>query len=285
MVDVWSLKQSTQIAARFTGRRPLRINKESKVMARPLLAGFLAAFLFSIAGSSSALAARPSDSLLPATTKGYLSVPSVSQLREQFSRSEFGQLINDPAMKPFVDDFKRQLHQQGMKQLEQFGLSWDELDGIPSGEVAVAAIQVSLDEGAIALLVDVTGHAPQAEAQLAKVGDRLIQNGAKRVRRPDGDPLVVYQLPAEPGRKDSAMIVYTLQQNMLLAGDNVAVIEGILRAMTSGRDDSLATLRAYREIMTRCASSAGGLAPSNPLDTPKWYVLRRRYVKSARVPI
>jgi hypothetical protein len=246
-------------------------------MARPLLAGCLAAILLVGVGLSPALAAKPSDSLLPATTKGYLSVPSLSQLRDQFSRSEFGQLVNDPAMKPFVEDFKRQLRQQGMKQLEQFGLSWDELDGIPSGEVAVAAIQVSIDEGAIALLVDVTGNSRQAEAQLAKVGERLTQSGAKRVRRPDGDPLVVYQLPAEPGRKESPTIVYALQQNMLVAGDNVAVIEGILRAMTDGRDDSLASVRAYREIMTRCASSAAGLAPNL-----RWFIEPFGYAEVVR---
>jgi hypothetical protein len=231
-------------------------------MARPLLVGFLAAILLACTSLSPALAARPFDSLLPATTKGYLSIPDLVQLQEQFNRSQFGQLANDPAMKPFVEDFKRQLRQRGMKQLEQFGLSWDELDGIPGGELAVAAIQISIDEGAVALLVDVTGHAPQAEAQLAKVSQRLIQNGAKRVRRADGDPLVVYQLPAEPGRKESPTVAYFLQQNVLVAGDNVAVIEGILHAMTDGRDDSLAGVTAYREIMGRCAGSAGGVAPN-----------------------
>ncbi len=206
-------------------------------MARPLLVGSLAAMLLLLAGLSPAHAARPSDSLLPATTKGYLSIPNLAQLRDQFNRSPLGQLANDPAMKPFVEGFKRQVRQQGMKQLEQFGLSWDELDGIPSGEVAVAAIQVSIDESAVALIVDVTGHDRQAEAKLAKVGERLIQNGAKRVARANGDPIVVYQLPSEPGRTDPPTVAYFLQQNMLVAGDNVAVLEGILprwaaRAMT-----------------------------------------------------
>jgi hypothetical protein len=257
-------QQPTKIALRFMGhRRRLRsFNKESKVMARPLLIGGFAALLLVCVGLSPALAARPSDILLPATTKGYLSIPDLGQLREQFNRSQFGQLAGDPAMKSFVEDLKRQLRQQGMKQLEQFGLAWDELDGIPGGEVALAVIQLSIDEGAVALVVNVTGHGPQAEAQLAKVGDRLIQNGAKRVRRAAGDPLVVYQLPTEPGRKEAPTVAYFLQQDMLVAGDNVAVVEGILHALSEGREDSLASVKAYHEIMARCAASAGSLAPN-----------------------
>jgi hypothetical protein len=246
-------------------------------MARPLLVGSLVAMLLVSVGLSSVLAAQPSDSLLPATTKGYLSIPNLAQLREQFNRSPFGQLAGDPAMKPFVEDFKRQLRQQGMKQLEQFGLSWDELDGIPSGEVALAAIQISIDEGAVAMIVDVTGHDRQAQAQLAKVGERLVQNGAKRIRRADGDPLVVYQLPGEPGRKESPTVAYFLQQNMLVAGDNVSVVEGISHALSGGRDDSLANVVAYHQIMTRCASSAAGLAPNL-----RWFIEPFGYAEVVR---
>jgi hypothetical protein len=268
-----------EIALRFFGlsRQFRSIYKESKVMARPLLVGTLAAMLLLLAGLSPARAAKPSDSLLPATTKGYLSVPNLAQLRDQFNRSPLGQLANDPAMKPFVDDFKRQLHQRGMKQLEQFGLSWDELDGIPSGEIAVAAIQISVDEGAVALIVDVTGHDRQAEAQLAKVNDRLTQSGAKRIARANGDPLVVYQLPSEPGRNEAPTVGYFIQQNVLVAGDNVTVLEGILQALKGTRDDSLASLPAYREIMTRCASSAGNLAPDL-----RWFVEPFGYAEVVR---
>lgn len=234
-------------------------------MVRSLLIGGLAAIL--LACSSIAHAALPSDSLLPASTKGYLSVPDFAKFREQFTKSQFGQLASDPAMKPFVEDIKRQLRQQGMKQLEEVGLSWDELGGIPGGEIAIAAIQVSIDEGAVALLIDITGHVPQTEAQLAKVNARLTQNGAKRISRPAGDSMVVYQLPAEPGRKDAPTIAYFIQKDMLVAGDNVAVLEGIRHAITDGRDDSLAALTAYRQIMARCAASAGGAAPNL-----RWFV-------------
>src|ERR1700733_4441331 len=118
-------------------------------MIRPLLAAWIAAVLLACSGQSTAIAAKPADSLLPASTKGYLCVPDLCQLREQFNNSEFGKLANDPSLQPFVEDFKRQLRQQGIKQSEQLGLSWDELEGVPGGEVALAVVQVSVDEMAI----------------------------------------------------------------------------------------------------------------------------------------
>jgi len=43
-----------------------------------------------------------SESLFPETTKGYLSVGSVDQLREAWDKTQLGQLTKDPAMKPFI---------------------------------------------------------------------------------------------------------------------------------------------------------------------------------------
>ena len=124
----------------------------------------LIAFVFGAATATVAAAgaAIPSDNLLPATTKGYVSIADLNALVDHFNRSQFGQLANDPTMKPFVDSIKRQIGQQGLKQLDQLGFSWDELDGVPGGEVAMATIQLSPDDSAVALFVDVTGHVPQA---------------------------------------------------------------------------------------------------------------------------
>jgi hypothetical protein len=232
------------------------------VIIRPLLKSWFVAVVLVGWSHNPALAARPSDSLLPTTTKGYLSIPDLGQLREQFNCSQFGKLAKDPVLVPFVEDFKQQLRQQGMKQLEQLGLSWDELQDVPSGEVALAVVQISPDESAVVLVIDVTGHITQAEAQLTKVGNRLIQNGAKHLSAKAGDPLVVYQLPGEPGRKDAPTTAYFLQQNMLVASDSVPVLQGILNALTDGREDSLASVTAYHQIMSQCASAASGLKPN-----------------------
>jgi hypothetical protein len=78
-------------------------------------------------------ATPPTEELLPNTTKGYLSVPNVDQLEEAFNKTQMGQLANDPAMKPFIDDLKRQLREQWTKSHQKLGISWEDLDGVPAG--------------------------------------------------------------------------------------------------------------------------------------------------------
>ena len=175
-----------------------------------------------IASSNCAFAAQSADRLLPASTKGFISAPDVGRLNNQFNHSQFGQLVNDPAMKPFLDGFRQQLHQQGLKQLDQLGLSWEELEGLPKGEVALAVIEISPDEAAVALIADVTGHADKAAAVLAKVGDRLSRNGGKRIPRAGGDATIIYQLVGEPGAKPP-VVGYCIYRDTLVACDNIAL--------------------------------------------------------------
>ena len=169
-----------------------------------------------------------------------------------FNRSQFGQLVGDPAMKPFLDGLKQQLRLQGLKQLDQLGLSWAELEGLPTGEAALAVIEISADEAAVALVTDVTGHSDQAAAVLAKVGERLTRNGAKRLPRAGGDPTIVYQFVGEPGAKPP-VVGYCVSHEMLVACDNIPLLESMLQALGGDRKDSLANVAAYHEIMTKCA--------------------------------
>ena len=79
-------------------------------------------------------AAQPSETLLPRTTKGYISVQNLDRLQKDFNKTQLGQLLEDPIMKPFADDFRRQLQQKWTKSHHKLGVTWDKgkraLDGI-----------------------------------------------------------------------------------------------------------------------------------------------------------
>ena len=60
-------------------------------------------------------AAPPSEQLLPATTKGYVSVGDVDRFRADWAKTQIGQLLADPIMQPFVEDFKQQLWANGIR--------------------------------------------------------------------------------------------------------------------------------------------------------------------------
>src|SRR5437667_1926965 len=86
---------------------------------------------------------QPSELLLPATTKGFISTHDVEEVRKKFNETQLGELVNDPLMKPFIDDLKEQIGQKLERAGKRLGVKWNDLEGVYGGEVALALIQPS----------------------------------------------------------------------------------------------------------------------------------------------
>ena len=212
-------------------------------------------------------AAPKSETLLPDTTKAYVSVADVGVLRDNFNRTQWGQLVHDPAMQPFVEDFRHQLKQKGGRQLEDMGLSWQDLQGVPGGEVSLALVRPRPGRMAVVVLVDVSGHRDQAQALLEKVGANLITRGALRVPRDPREPMLVFNLPDEENKRSGRQSAYFLKNDLLAASDDVETLHNVLAASSADRADSLAQFKPFHEIMARCDKSAGGVSPQI-----RWFV-------------
>ena len=223
-----------------------------------------------------AQAAPKSETLLPDTTKGYVSVGDVAALRDSFNRSQWGLLVNDPVLQDFVKDFKRQLKENGVQRMEGLGLTWDDLDGVPGGEVSLATIQPAPGRMAVVVMVDVTGHKDQAAALVAKIDARLVERGAQRMPHDDGGP-VVFDLPKQEGQKRIHQVAYILTGDLLAVSDDSEVLQSIVAAVKDGRKDSLASVKAFSGIMARCAESAGSTQPQL-----RWFVDPFGYVEMIR---
>ena len=125
-----------------------------------------------------------SEQLLPATTKGWLSIPRAKELKESVERSQFGKLLNDPDLKPWVADLKTQAIDLLNKNNVRLGLEFADLEVIETGEIAVATV---LDPGgtsyAIVLLVNVKGAKEETDALLKKIESRLQDRGAEKTEK------------------------------------------------------------------------------------------------------
>ena len=126
-----------------------------------------------VLASATARAAPPSDSLLPAATKGYVSIPQVQALADSFRQTQLGRLLDDPLMKPFGDDIRRQIKQKWSQSHSKLGLSLEDLEGIATGELSLAVVAIPRGRAALAVLVDVSGKEDEARATLAKVEAEL----------------------------------------------------------------------------------------------------------------
>lgn len=218
-----------------------------------------------IAGStigSVADAAPPADRLLPDTTMGFLSVGNLERLEDRWRQSQFGRFVEDEAMRPFIDEVRSRIERRTSAIRDKVGLSLSDLEGIASGEVAVAVVRPNDQAAALALLADVTGREAKARELLDKVDANLTARGAgKQADILRTTRLTIYTMPPEEGRGRAQTIVVFLRGQMLCVADDREVAEGILARFADNAQSRLTDVPAYRESMQRCQAAAGDLAP------------------------
>jgi hypothetical protein len=228
--------------------------------------------------AQSQAAVPPAENLLPNSTKGFLTAASMDVLRDNWNKTQLGQLMQDEAMKPFVEDLQRQLQEKWMKTHQKLGITWEDLQEVPSGEVALGLILPSATEVAAAIVADVTGHEKQTAALLEKINQNLAaQKAVKRTHKIAGTVVTTFDIPKtedEPARH----VAYFVKDDLLAAADSVKVIEGILARQAGSKTDSLSHLPAFMAITKRCSKGAGELAPH-----ARWFVEPFGYVDAVRL--
>jgi hypothetical protein len=215
---------------------------------------------------------------MPNSTKGFLAVGSVDALSASWNKTQLGQLTQDPAMKPFIEDLRRQLQQKWSQTHRKLGITWDDLEGVPTGEVAIGLILPSSTEVAIAVLADVTGNLDKANGLLDKIQKNLAdQKAVRNQRNVQGTQVTVFDIPKyeeEPARQ----MIYFIKDDLLAASDNLNVIEGILSRQAQAREDSLGAVPAFEAIAKRCRTGAGELVPHI-----RWFIEPFGYADAVRL--
>jgi hypothetical protein len=218
-----------------------------------------------IAGAS---AAPPCDALLPSSTKGFVSVPDVSQLIEAWHQTELGRLLDDPLMKPFSDDLRRQLKEKWARSHAKLGLTLDNLDDLATGELALAVVMPAKGKAAVALLVDVAGREGKARQTFETLAAELIKQGAKRTKHEHrGTTLTVLDTTTKGERKESIHTVYFEKDGLLVTATSLEVATEIVDRLAGAEHETLAGVPAYRAVMDRCESGAIGLSPH-----ARWFI-------------
>jgi hypothetical protein len=218
--------------------------------------------------AATGLAATPCDRLFPATTKAFVSVESVPTFIEHYLKTEFGQLLEDPDVRPFRDDLERQIREKGWDLQDRLGLSWEDVDGLATGELALGIVPSANGRATTTLLVDVSQSKELAEKILAKTAESFQRsNAAHSSQQAGGATLHVFDIPADSQKKRPArQVAYFLHQGVLGLAESATVAADIANRLTTPNKASLAELPAYQAVQKR--ASAGN---SLPVDL-RWYI-------------
>ena len=201
----------------------------------------------------------PSETIFPATTRLWISVSDVQEFRTRFDRSPYGQMLADPALEEFVTELRGEISKSGRRRLQKLEITLEDLEKIPGGEVAVAAIEPAPGSLATVLLVDTTGREAEARELVETITKRLVARKATAITI-EGAPaqLVAYRLPDDPQDdrvKRGRRVAFALAPAALVVGDDPQQVGQAFAVLKSGRADNLATLPAFQAVMQQCTAA------------------------------
>ncbi|MBN1855167.1 MAG: DUF3352 domain-containing protein [Pirellulales bacterium] len=230
-----------------------------------------------LACSLPSFAAPASDTLLPATTKGYLSIANTEQLKTNWQQTMLGQLAEDEVMKPFINDLREQIQKKVANIQNKVGLSLGDLEGVATGEVSLSLVQPSSENASVVLTADVTGKADEAKQLMDRVDKNLTQQKAIRTSsNAHGVQMTVYTLPADETHRVQKVVVY-LHDNLFCTTDNLNIATDMLRRTSGDASDSLRHFEPYRATMDRCARSLQTISPD-----VRWFMEPIGYTRAYR---
>jgi len=244
----------------------------------PTLSITLAALVLALSSGASAWAAVPCDSLMSAGTRGFASVADIQTLHQHWEQTQLGQLVQDEAMQPFIEDMKQQLRRKISGVRDRLGVEWADLKDIAGGEISLGLIERENDRAAVALIVDVTGHQQQLDDLMVKVRKDLTKRGAVKSKSDvAGTTLTTYTFPPKIEGEDAPTAIFFVKDQMLVASDSRLEAEEMLRRFEGQTGGRLIDVESYRQTMGRCLEEAAGLQPEI-----RWYFDPFGYARSIR---
>lgn len=196
----------------------------------------------------------PVDTLVPATTKAFVSIADPVSFKSHWEATQFGAMGRDPILRPFLDDLKRQVQDRLTQSDSRLGLDWSDLQGVAGGELGLAMVQPGnvRDKHAVVVVVDVRGHVDRAQAALAKADKNLLARKAKKgTGQVAGVPITTYLVPPAEGRSRPVKACHCLYDEWLLAADDEAILGGVLQRLQGQAGGHLAQSAVYQESLRR----------------------------------
>lgn len=260
----------------------LRCSLSRRPISRCLLGvcGVIVMSLLPATRSAVAAGFAASEQVLPTTTRGWMSIADPAGFRASFRKTNYGELLNDPVLEPFVTSFGKQVREGGRNRLGKLGLTLEDLEKIPGGEIVLALVEPAPGSAATLVLVDTTDHAEETADLVKQITQRLEERGATQLPADDAAPdVVVFALPLDeedPQPVRRAVAIAHLP-NALVVGDHAGVVAETVASLETGREDCLATVASFQAITEKCSAEV-----AEDADPLRWFIDPLRYAFAVR---
>lgn len=177
---------------------------------------------------------QPAINLVPDTAAGVVRIPSLPTLCDAWKKTTLSALVNDPAMKPFVDAQKKLSEERTSTLGFNIGVRPKEVLEIASGEVVLAWLPFDDPRRpfALAIVADIRGNRARADQVVTKIDADMKANGATlKMTNFGGESIRVYTLKPVPGQIKIDQVSLTYNDTRLIAADRDSVVTSMLESI------------------------------------------------------
>jgi len=222
---------------------------------RGILSGSVGAWspwnLVSAASAEGSGVRRPSAiHLLPPHTVLLLWIPNAPELAERFMNTAMGRMIQDPQMKPLIQDVYGSVVEAVAAVKDQIGMSLPELLEIPQGEMVLAVVAPEQGPLGAVVLLEAGEQMGRVRQVLAKGTEALEKqpNVQKSQQTIEDVPVVIYD-GLGPQRRRA---MYCEKDGCLVLSTDLEVLKGVLTAWKGGAEKTLADHEHFAAVMKHC---------------------------------
>ncbi len=214
--------------------------------------------------------------LLPQNTAGFVRIPDVPDFRVAVRKLHLGQLIDDPAMKDFMDAQRARAENYLDSTDNKITVRPKELADAVSGEIALAWIPFENDKVrpySICILADIRGNEAQSRKVLDKIDADLKAAGATRTDVTYRDQTIRnYSTKPKPGQLKVNQVAVTINDSRVIASDRDTVIQDLLDAIAgSPKGEPLSRLEDFGTVMDKSAEGLQKTTDDNASTGLEWF--------------
>ena len=237
----------------------------------------------------------PSEQILPASTRVWVSVADPQALRKRFEQSALGGLVYDPLMSTFLDGLRQQGKTSADPLRGTLEITLEELEQIAGGEIALGVMERADGLLSTAVLIDTSGREDRAKPVVEAVLARVAAKGAKPLAAPPA--IRAFSLPAAApaGSPPNAAAGTTetprefaiaVGPAAIVVGDRLDAVAELATligaagnglATAGGRSNGLQAVPAFATVMERCGRDVPPTAA-----TVRWFVDPLAYLAADR---